>query len=270
MDLSLIVAALLIALLGLPHGALDPVVAYRAGLWQRPLGLLAFLCVYLVLCGAMLALWWRFPLIGFLVFFIISALHFGRDYYRYKKNSAQQIAYGAFVLGLPTLFHPADTQQIFSYLLFGETPVAILWLLQIGGIAGALCLVLGLKGTPIKASIELAGLVFTAWLLSPLWYFVLFFCFLHSPRHLLPLYQDINTEQRQKSVTTMLVITLLTLLAAVVIAWYLSVSALSLDSLVLQIIFIGLAGLTVPHMILIEYSRRHHKNNSNLVTPREI
>ena len=259
MDISLIAATLLIALLGLPHGALDPVVAYRAKLWQHPIGLLAFLSVYLLLCAAMIGLWWQLPILGFLIFMAISALHFGRDYQRYKPQLWFQVSYGAFVLGLPTLFHPDETQQIFSYLLFDETPHAILWLLQIGGIAGAISLILGLRGTPRAAGAELTFLLISAWLLPPLWYFVLFFCFLHSPRHLAPIFRETDPKHRWKSVAVMSVITAITLAAAVGIAFIFRESSINLDSLVLQIIFIGLAALTVPHMILIEWSREPRK-----------
>ena len=53
----------------------------------------------------------------------------------------------------------------------------------------------------------------------------------------------------------MLFLTILTLLAAVAVAMQVEASVLQLNSLVLQILFIGLAGLTVPHMLLIEWTR---------------
>jgi len=256
MDISLIIAAALISVLGLPHGALDPVVAQRIGLWKSWLGLSVFLTLYVVLAAAMIALWLYIPIIGFVIFLAVSVIHFGRDYQRYQNSIWQQIAYGAFVLGLPTLFHPEGTQEIFDYLLFGHTPMVVIWSMQIGGILGAIVLASRLKLKQPIAITELTVLFLVAWLLSPLWYFVVFFCLMHSPRHLLPIFQQYEIQNRGKGLLVIVAITIVTLLLGAIAAYVFQATAISQNALLLQIIFIGLAGLTMPHMILIEWARR--------------
>ena len=83
MDLGPLLAAIFISLLGLPHGALDPVVAYQQKVWRKLPGLSLFLGVYILLAVGMIALWWSVPLLGFILFLSFSALHFGSDYLRY-------------------------------------------------------------------------------------------------------------------------------------------------------------------------------------------
>lgn len=255
MDLGPLLAAIFISLLGLPHGALDPVVAYQQNVWRRLPGLSLFLCAYILLAIGMIVLWWAIPLLGLIVFLSFSALHFGRDYLRYSANPLDHWAYGGVIIGLPIVLDQMETVQIFDYLLFGPTPLALVWALQLAGIVSALYLVIHLRHVRIAATVELAALLATAIYLDPLWYFVVFFCGLHSPRHLMAVYRTLNSELRFVGFVVMLFLTIMTLLAAVTVAMQVEASALQLNSLVLQILFIGLAGLTVPHMLLIEWTR---------------
>jgi len=249
------IAATLISVLGLPHGALDPFVAFRLGLWDNTRSLCLFLISYIAIAAAMIALWLWMPIIGFTIFFIISIVHFGRDYQRYKKNLWQQIAYGAYVLGLPALFHPQATQDIFNYLLFDRTPDAVMMGIKLMGGFGAVVLVTQLTQHQTTAVIELITLCLLAWLLEPMWYFVVFFCVMHSPRHLWPLYNQFALNQRKQVVLVIALITAITILLGFATAFVFQSAAINVDRLILQIIFIGLAGLTLPHMILIEWSK---------------
>lgn len=255
MDLNVLLAAILISLLGLPHGALDPVVAYQNKVWRKIPGLSLFLIVYAALTFAMIMFWWATPLLGFIVFIAFSAVHFGRDYCRYTNNRYEHWAYGTFVIGLPLVLNELSTAKIIDYLLFGPTPLAFLWILQVVTFVSAVYLSLSLSKRGLPATFELGALAIMAYVLDPLWYFVVFFCGLHSPRHLRLVYQTLNSELRFIGFIVMLFLTILTLLVAVGIAMRVEASVLDLDSLLLQILFIGLAGLTVPHMVLIEWIR---------------
>ena len=80
MDAELIIAAIAISVLGLPHGALDPWVAWRAKLFETSLGLLSFLVSYIALCLVGLGAWSIAPTCSLIAFLSYSALHFGRDH----------------------------------------------------------------------------------------------------------------------------------------------------------------------------------------------
>jgi len=97
-------------------------------------------------------------------------------------------------------------------------------------------------------SAELAVLATAAVVLPPLVFFILYFCGLHSPRHLLHAAQNLN---RKSAIITAAGVTLLTVVLGGLVVMQAPVGRL--DERLLQLTFIGLAVLTVPHMILIEH-----------------
>jgi Brp/Blh family beta-carotene 15,15'-monooxygenase len=87
---------------------------------------------------------------------------------------------------------------------------------------------------------------------QPLIAFTVYFCGMHSLRHLLRTQQYVNLP-----VSRLLWICLLPMLgtsALVALGWlYLPTS--SYDSRILQFVFVTLAALTVPHMLLVDRAR---------------
>ena len=90
---------------------------------------------------------------------------------------------------------------------------------------------------------------------SPLVAFTIYFCFLHSVRHSVSLIFELNKYNFKKGLKDFVKKALpLTILTAVLylIAVLLLANSYSLDNAILKVIFIGLASLTFPH-ILLEY-----------------
>jgi Brp/Blh family beta-carotene 15,15'-monooxygenase len=85
-------------------------------------------------------------------------------------------------------------------------------------------------------------------MLTPLVLFLLYFCGLHSPRHLLHAAEGLNRKAATATAVGLTVITVA--LAALVVVLG---PPGRLDERLLQLTFIALAVLTVPHMVLIEY-----------------
>lgn len=84
--------------------------------------------------------------------------------------------------------------------------------------------------------------------LDPLLYFTVYFCLLHSPRHLFETARSIGLSSLVSIARAAAPIVIATLVLAAVL-WRLLPGA-SLDAQLLQIVFIGLACLTIPHMLL--------------------
>jgi Brp/Blh family beta-carotene 15,15'-monooxygenase len=87
--------------------------------------------------------------------------------------------------------------------------------------------------------------------LPPLLFFVLYFCGLHSPRHLI---------QAARGVSPRLALATGALftgraIGAGSLAW-LATPGPGIEAKLLRVTFVGLAALTVPHMLLIELGRR--------------
>jgi len=90
---------------------------------------------------------------------------------------------------------------------------------------------------------------------EPLLAFTIYFCFLHSIRHSLSLIENMNNKNLKKGsikfLKKALPLTLVTALGFLVAVFLLNEFYL-LNSAILKVIFIGLASLTFPH-ILLEY-----------------
>ena len=91
--------------------------------------------------------------------------------------------------------------------------------------------------------------------LDPFIAFTIYFCFLHSVRHSLSLIKELDNVQFKKGFVLFLKKALpLTFITALlfITSVYLLNNIYTLDQSILKVIFIGLASLTFPH-ILLEY-----------------
>ena len=92
--------------------------------------------------------------------------------------------------------------------------------------------------------------------LPPLASFAVYFCFWHSRGHIVRLWHSLKENNRLSAVQEAIVYTLLTWIGAVLFFFYLSGS---ISDILLQLTFIGLAALTWPHMILVDYMDKRRK-----------
>ena len=246
----------LVTVLGLPHGALDPFVARAAfGLTDRA-GMAAFLSLYAALAGLVAVLWWLAPFEMLLLFLAISALHFSLDW-RSAAPWPLRILLGGAVIVLPCLNHAAEVAEIFRLLADDTRTEGVIGLLSAVAPAWALALTAGsvwLLRRAAWAACEGIVLVAAGLLLPPLLFFVLYFCGLHSPRHLIDTAIELGFRSFAPVLRAALPATLATVAAAVFVYQQLELGAPS--AALLKIVFIGLAALTVPHMLLIELSHR--------------
>ncbi|MGV8952679.1 MAG: Brp/Blh family beta-carotene 15,15'-dioxygenase [Cypionkella sp.] len=250
----------LVALLGLPHGALDHRVA--SALW--PLITLrdhaVFIAGYIGLAIAVVVLWIIAPGIALGAFLIYSALHFSDDW-RAEVGLWQSLPLGISVIALPALVFQSDVTVLFGFLTAEPTATLFAALLHKAAIAAifvsALCLVVNLRPAPWVA-VEYAALVATALITSPLIYFVVYFCLLHSPRHFLLTADQLKLTLLQALRATWPIL-MSTLAMAAVGALVLAVLTPAFEQATLQIVFIGLAALTVPHMLLTAVFRSVHQ-----------
>ena len=117
-----------------------------------------------------------------------------------------------------------------------------------------------LRTRPAVAA-ELAVLALSAVVLPPLVFFLLYFCSLHSPRHLIDTVQGMNPATAAATAAGLTLVTV----GLGALFFVLSPST-QVDERLLQITFIGLAILTVPHMILIEYYAARTENEPALAS----
>ena len=202
-----------------------------------------------------MVLWWFSPGFFLATFLLISVLHFSGDP-EGQTAAWFRALYGGAVVFCPLTLHAAEVSQLFSALA-GESAaqsiVATLqwaawpWVAAIGvaAIAGA--------KQSLARSIELVSLTALLTFAPPLIGFTIFFCAMHSARHVLRT-RDYSSAGTLRHLLRIAAWPMLATVAGVAIAWWLS-DGKPLDMRLAQLLFVGLAALTVPHMIVVERVR---------------
>ncbi len=252
---QLAVLSPLILLLGVPHGALDTVFVRQLTGIQSAAGWSLFGIAYLAAAASVVVLWWFSPGFFLATFLLISAFHFSGDP-EGQTPALFRVLYGGAVIFCPLTLHAAEVSQLFAALAgesAAQTTVAALhwaawpWVAAIGVAAIA-----GAKQDPAR-SIELVSLTALLTFAPPLIGFTIFFCGMHSARHVLRT-RDYSSTRTLRHLLGIAAWPMLATVAGVAIAWWLS-GGKPLEMRLAQLLFVGLAALTVPHMIVVERVR---------------
>jgi beta-carotene 15,15'-dioxygenase len=254
-QVELIVVAVLILLLGVPHGALDTIFARQLYGIRTLTGWLQFAVAYLLLAALIVGLWLWQPGLFLLGFLIISAAHFSGDPLP-PTPWPSRLLYGGSIILLPTLSHAPEIGRLFG-LLVGDLTAAPLipWLRLLAWpwLVGVACASLWQIRKDIWTSLEIAAAGALALAAPPLVAFVVFFCGMHSARHILRT-MSFSGRSSWGYVAGAALLPMLGVLLGSGLAWgFLRDTAI--DARVIQVVFVGLAALTVPHMILVERVR---------------
>ena len=266
LTVQLTVLALAVALFGLPHGALDLALVQGAsrGSW---LALAAAIGVYLVVSAAVLAVWVTAPVVALLGFLAIAIIHFGlgdTEDLHGPQRAVEVIARGGFAGVAPLVFHPQTTRELFALLVGPNsvatldaalalltTPISYLW---VACLAAAILWRLWQRAQgwlPAVAELLLTTAIFAVF--HPLAAFLLYFCFVHSVRHIADLGAARFPQSAARARRWLLLESLPFTAATVVLgvaAWFLFARAITFDQAMIRVIFWGLSALTMPHMIL--------------------
>jgi Brp/Blh family beta-carotene 15,15'-monooxygenase len=245
---ALVVLVAGVVLLGLPHGALDPRVARKA-FAGRGYTAIGFYSIYLALALAYWLLWNRYPTLGLAFFLLIAAFHFGSDW-EIRGSIVTRCAYGLAIVTLPALRFPSEVASIYAMLGTAHAAAFITVSRFLAPAATGIAAVgAALQFRQRKSdALELLSLVAGALLLQPLVFFTCYFALLHSPRHLLETAEGLGMTSLKRVYLATLPIVLATLLLAGLA--YSLLPHIGTDARLLRIVFIGLAALTVPHMLL--------------------
>lgn len=249
---QLLLLAPLVAILGLPHGALDLPVAEALWPLKGWRGKLKFVSVYLGLVATVIAAWVLVPGIALIAFLSYSVVHFSDDWSR--AASSLRWTGGLATIGAPALMQHSTVTRLFSQLAPSNVAAVCANVAAVGGVL-ALCMLIGtLLFKPQargQAAVEQVILWCSAAVLPPLVFFAVYFCGLHSVRHFRATLAAL--PQARRAMNTAVILSGLVAIAA------LTVILVTEDSLQtmsqgtgMRVIFIGLAALTVPHMILVD------------------
>lgn len=252
---QVLMLAPLVAILGLPHGALDLPIAEALWPLEGRAGLGLFAALYVGLSGAVVAVWLLLPGFALLAFLAYSMLHFSDDWA--QDLPALRWSGGLATVGAPALLHHAQVEAIFAMLAQGGAALAAdaAALAGAGGLGMLAVSVLIFPRARGAAALEQSVLWAIAAALPPLMYFAVYFCALHSVRHFTATMRAVPNGRRAlgAALVLSLIVTLVALLAT---RQGMSGTLAETTEQGIRVIFIGLAALTVPHMILVDRFRR--------------
>jgi beta-carotene 15,15'-dioxygenase len=254
-QIELIILAVLIVLLGVPHGALDTIFAHRLYKFNTIAGWAGFVGLYVSLAAVVVGIWLLAPVLFLIGFIVISAAHFSGDPDA-GAGLISRIVYGGAIVILPALLHSEETGQLLAYLIDAPTVGSL-----IPGVqslawpwSAALILTAGFESRRNWiAGLEILCVGALAVFAPPLIAFTVFFCAMHSARHIL----RTTIYAGRTSVAYLLVASAAPMTAVLVgaaFAWR-WLGDTPIDARIIQIVFVGLAALTAPHVVLVEQVR---------------
>ncbi len=271
-NISTILCLFLILTIGVSHGSLDYIKGKKLLELFNIQHTYLFYLLYILIALGIIFTWIILPSITLMLFLIVASYHFGKEDTEFlviDKSYLTEILYffkGFLIILAPMYFHFQDTVNIFKLLLIdNEVFYSILSfveankIIEIGIIistTSSIFLFLN-KFEIIKFSIflDFFSIIILNYYLPPLIAFTIYFCFLHSIRHSISVAIELDGNSLLNGFKIFVKKAIpLTILTGVfcLISLYLLNSGNSLDSSILKVIFIGLASLTFPH-ILLEY-----------------
>ncbi len=244
-------AAIAIVLAGIPHGTLDVEIA-AAHFGQRDFaGKVAIFAVYAGCAAAMILLWLLLPELALVSFLVISIVHFSHDW-RGGADPFLAMMVGWALVALPALASPDDVAAIFAVLTGNQNGTMIAGLLGAASVPAALGSLVfaywAYRNDDIKSAFEVVACIFAAMLLPPLVAFAVFFCGLHSPRHMRDALRETGAMSAAKKGTIIAAVTTLSLGLGVAMFSY--QGEVPTDMGVIRAAFMLISTLTVPHFIL--------------------
>ena len=274
-DISIIsplICLLLILVIGVSHGSLDHVKGKKLLKRFNINNISIFYFTYLLLAISITILWILFPATSLIIFLIVASYHFGKEDTQFlldEKSFVNQLLLffkGTLIVLAPLFFHFDETIFIFKLLLIQNesfyssmTFIENNQLLTVGIFISTLSSIfLFLKKFEYRnftIFLDFFSIIIINFYFSPLIAFTIYFCFLHSIRHSISLMIELDNENIKNGLFIFIKKALpLTILTAIffLIGMYFLNKNYSFDSSILKLIFIGLASLTFPH-ILLEY-----------------
>ena len=265
----LFVCLFLILSIGISHGAMDNYKARKLLSIYKIKNKTIFFSTYIFISALVIFIWNLYSSFTLVAFLVVASYHFGLEdtSFLHKGNSIiDQIFYfikGSLIIFAPLFFYFDETLKIFETLMVSESFLTFLelehWIINV-------CLFFSISGyfyfiykNQFKdfeiLLLDMFSIVVLNYVFSPLIAFTIYFCFLHSVRHIVSISYDLDKNDFlngvklfvKKALPLTIVTAILYLLATIFLS-----KSYGLNEVIIKVIFIGLASLTFPH-ILLEY-----------------
>lgn len=245
----------LVSFFGVPHGSLDVLLAQKSFSITSIIEWGRFLSVYILISIAIIILWLLHPMIFMVVFLIFSALHFADDLAE-KMPKIVGILYGFNIILLPSILHFQELIQLYSYLINTKDAnyiVTFMPLIAALTSASMIAYLVYLNKNNLKDNyqtlIEILAVGLLMLVLSPLLAFTIYFCFMHSARHIIRARYFLNNYSNIAFINGLCTPTII----VVTFCYYIfqTLPSESVNASLIKVTFVGLATLTFPHAFLL-------------------
>ena len=272
LDISPLICLILILTIGISHGSLDHIKGKKLLNNLEINNIFIFYIFYIFIAIFIIVLWLMMPIISLFLFLLIASYHFGKEDTDFlinnnlKFSSLLYLLKGLLIVIAPLNFHFEETINIFK-LLFVESEkfyfylgliesLKIIQTIFILNIFSSIYLFAkNFKFINISIFLDFFSILILNYFLSPLLAFTFYFCFLHSVRHSFSLIIDLDKDNFKNGflifLKKALPLTLITIMLCLIALFYLN-NTYEFNESIIKVIFIGLASLTFPH-ILLEY-----------------
>ena len=250
---------------GIAHGSLDLLIAKKKQLIGSIKTTFSFIFFYLLLAILILLFWFTKPSIALSFFLLISIIHFGTSD---TKNHTNKNIYlievsirGLMPISIPIFIYPNEVNFLFSKLFINDNFFYQLAYLNQYIFFLLIFLVIMFfffsynvqNKNKLKFSYFEISTIFLCFVcFEPLISFCLYFCFIHSLRHLLEEKKNLDLSNKELILNS-IPITIITLLG--MIFCYFLIDFDDNYFKFVPILFISLASLTVPHMFIVSWSK---------------
>ncbi|WP_075502369.1 Brp/Blh family beta-carotene 15,15'-dioxygenase [Candidatus Pelagibacter communis] len=269
---SPLICLFLILSIGVSHGSLDN---FKGKKLFQVLGIKNFYMFYfsyIAISLTIIVLWILIPTISLVIFLIIASYHFGKEDTQFLINENSyfnQFLFflkGCLVILAPLYFHFDETIFLFKLLLIEneifyeflnlvEKNKIVLFGIILSTLSSILLFIKNFEFKKMTIFLDYFSILIVNYYFSPLAAFTIYFCFLHSIRHSISLISELDQNNLKNGLKLFIKKALpLTILTATfcLIGLYILNNSYNFDNSVVKVIFIGLASLTFPH-ILLEY-----------------
>ncbi len=279
LDISTLFCFLLILTIGVSHGALDHLKGKKLLAILNIKKFYIFYLIYILLALSVILVWTIVPAITLIVFLAVASFHFGKEDTQFlinKNSNLISILYffrGILIIITPLYFNFDETVTIFKMLLIDSEQfystlgfIEKYKIIEIAvGLSALSSIILFLSEFNFKKFaifLDFFSIIILNYYLSPLVAFTIYFCFLHSIRHTISLAIEMDNSSLRNGlklfVKKAFPLTVLTAILSVLGLYFLN-NVYELNSAILKIIFIGLASLTFPHILLEYFLEKNEK-----------
>ena len=272
LTISPFICLLLILSIGISHGSLDNVKGRKLFQIFEIKKFYIFYLAYILIAIIVIILWILIPYFSLIIFLTVASYHFGKEDTQFlivENSYYNQFLFllkGSLIVFAPMYFHFDETISIFKLLFIEnenfynfldliESKKILLYCIILSTLANILLFTKNFELKKFTIFLDYFSIIIINYYFSPLVAFTIYFCFLHSVRHSISLMSELDRNDLGNGFKIFIKKALpLTIITAIfcVIGLYLLNNTYNLESSILKIIFIGLASLTFPH-ILLEY-----------------